>query len=149
MNIFKYEKILQMVCIAHCKKTPKRKVLAKLREDRSDPEFINDIWAMDFIEDQLYNGQRLGILTIVDTFGKLCPSIGVEYRYRATDLWTRRSRTMVVPRRSGLIMALNLYPKSSICGLIVTAWSWTSRGPGSLRIMPSLRLSTVGSGKNV
>ena len=67
-------------------KTPKRKVSAKLREDRSDPEAINDIWAMDFMADQLYNGQRLRILTIVDTFGKLCPAIGVGYRYRATDV---------------------------------------------------------------
>ena len=30
-------------------KTPKRKVSAKLREDRSDPKSINDIWAMDFV----------------------------------------------------------------------------------------------------
>jgi len=34
--------------------------LAKLREDRSDPEFINDIWAMDFIEDQLYTANAWG-----------------------------------------------------------------------------------------
>lgn len=67
-------------------KTPKRKVSAKLREDRNDPKAINEIWAMDFMVDQLYNGQRLRILTIVDTFGKLCPAIGVGYRYRATDV---------------------------------------------------------------
>ena len=67
-------------------KTPKRKVSAKLREDRSDAKAINDIWAMDFMADQLYNGQRLRILTIVDAFGKLCPRIGVGYRYRATDV---------------------------------------------------------------
>ncbi len=67
-------------------KTPKRKVSAKLREDRSAPKAINDIWAMDFMADQLFNGQRLRILTIVDAFGKLCPAIGVGYRYRATDV---------------------------------------------------------------
>jgi len=41
---------------------------------------------MDFMADQLYNGQRLRILTIVDAFGKLCPAIGVGYRYPATDV---------------------------------------------------------------
>lgn len=67
-------------------KTPKRKVSAKLREDRSDPLAINDIWAMDFVSDQLFNGQRLRCLTIIDVFGKLCPAIGVGFHYRATDV---------------------------------------------------------------
>jgi len=67
-------------------KTPKRKVSAKLREDRTTPEAINDIWAMDFVSDQLFNGQRLRLLTIVDVFGKLCPDIGVGFHYRATDV---------------------------------------------------------------
>tara|TARA_B100000508_G_scaffold134804_1_gene125894 strand:+ start:724 stop:1548 length:825 start_codon:yes stop_codon:yes gene_type:complete len=67
-------------------KTPKRKVSAKLRKDRSAPKSMNDIWAMDFMSDQLFNGQRLRLLTIVDTFSKICPSIGVGYRYCATDV---------------------------------------------------------------
>ena len=49
-------------------KTPKRKVSAKLREDRCDANAINDIWAMDFVSDNLFNSQRLRILTIVDIY---------------------------------------------------------------------------------
>lgn len=67
-------------------KVPKRKVSAKLREDRTAPTHINDVWAMDFMADQLYNGQRLRFLTIVDAYAKLCPAIGVGYHYRATDV---------------------------------------------------------------
>ena len=67
-------------------KTPKRKVSAKLREDRCPPQEINHIWAMDFVSDQLAGGQRLRLLTIVDAFGKLCPAIGVGYRFPATDV---------------------------------------------------------------
>jgi putative transposase len=34
-------------------KTPKRRVKAKLREDRKDAARPNDVWAMDFVHDQL------------------------------------------------------------------------------------------------
>jgi len=34
-------------------KRPKRKVAAKLRDDRKPPEVPNDVWAMDFLSDQL------------------------------------------------------------------------------------------------
>ena len=47
-------------------KTPKRKVKAKLREGRTDPVMANDVWAMDFVHDQLYDGRRLRILTVID-----------------------------------------------------------------------------------
>ncbi|OWY08455.1 hypothetical protein B6V73_20145 [Thioclava sp. JM3] len=34
-------------------KTPKRRVKAKLRDDRADAVGPNDVWAMDFVHDQL------------------------------------------------------------------------------------------------
>ena len=37
-------------------KTPKRRVRAKLREDRKPAERINETWAMDFVHDQLATG---------------------------------------------------------------------------------------------
>lgn len=47
-------------------KTPKRKVSAKLRSDRTQASRQNDAWAMDFMSDQLFDGTRLRILTSVD-----------------------------------------------------------------------------------
>ena len=37
-------------------KTPKRRVKAKLREDRQAPQGANETWAMDFVHDQLAMG---------------------------------------------------------------------------------------------
>ena len=48
-------------------KTPKRRVKAKLREDRSEATHSNQVWAMDFVHNQLATGRKLRILTIVDT----------------------------------------------------------------------------------
>jgi putative transposase len=49
-------------------KTPKRRVKAKLREDRKDATQANETWAMDFVHDQLATGRKFRILTVVDTF---------------------------------------------------------------------------------
>ena len=51
-------------------KTPKRRVKAKLREDRQEAVGPNDVWAMDFVHDQLATGTKIRILTVVDTFSR-------------------------------------------------------------------------------
>lgn len=67
-------------------KHPKRKVAAKLREDRKPAAAPNDIWAMDFLSDQLFDGTKIRILTIVDTFSKISPAIDVRRRYTGADV---------------------------------------------------------------
>ena len=67
-------------------KSPKRKVSAKLREDRSPAKSANDIWAMDFVSDQIFDGRRIRILTIVDAFSRLSPAVDVRMRYRGSDV---------------------------------------------------------------
>lgn len=67
-------------------KVPKRRVAAKLRMDRENPHHPNDVWAMDFMADNLFNGQRLRLLTIVDACSRICPFIGVNFHYKAVDV---------------------------------------------------------------
>ena len=54
-------------------KTPKRRVKAKLREDRRNATRPNETWAMDFVHDQLATGRKLRVLTIVDAFSRFSP----------------------------------------------------------------------------
>ena len=67
-------------------KSPKRRVKAKLREDRADAVCANDVWAMDFMHDQLATGRKLRILTVVDTFSRFCPVINPRFTYRGEDV---------------------------------------------------------------
>jgi putative transposase len=67
-------------------KTPRRRVRAKLREDRTDAVRPNDVWAMDFIHDQLATGQKLRVLTVVDTFSRYCPALDAKFSYRGEDV---------------------------------------------------------------
>ena len=47
-------------------KTPKRRVKAKLRDDRKDATQPNETWAMDFVHDQLAKGNKTRVLIVVD-----------------------------------------------------------------------------------
>ena len=68
------------------RKTPKRKVSAKRREDRVVAAAANDCWSMDFLSDQLFDGRKIRVLTIVDNFTRVSPTIDVRLSYRGADL---------------------------------------------------------------
>ncbi len=67
-------------------KTPNRRVKANLREDRAPAVRSNDVWAMDFVHDQLATGRKLRILTVVDTYSRLSPVVDPRFRYRGEDV---------------------------------------------------------------
>ena len=67
-------------------KVPKRRVKAKLREDRRPATHSNQTWAMDFVHDQLATGRKIRILTIVDTFTRFSPAVDPRFSYRGEDV---------------------------------------------------------------
>ena len=85
-------------------KTPKRRVRAKLREGRCLATRPNETWAeqpkvptprcgvgmaaegMDFVHDQLATGQKLRVLTVVDTFTRFCPTLDPRFGYQGEDV---------------------------------------------------------------
>ena len=67
-------------------KTPKRRVKAKLREDRCPASRPNETWAMDFVHDQLATGRKIRVLTVVDTFSRFSPVVDPRFSYRAEDV---------------------------------------------------------------
>lgn len=73
-------------------KTPKRRVKAKLREDRKDAVAPNDVWAMDFVHDQLATGRKIRILTVVDTFSRYVPVLDARFSYKGEDVVTTLDR---------------------------------------------------------
>lgn len=57
-----------------------------IRIGKTDATRKNQIWSMDFVTDQLYTGQRLRLLTIVDNFTRVSPYIGVGFHYKGADV---------------------------------------------------------------
>lgn len=77
-------------------KRPKRKVAAKLREGRQAPTGPNQVWSMDFLSDQLFDGSKIRILAIVDAFSKVSPAIDVRRRYKGSDVVNTLERVTAI-----------------------------------------------------
>ncbi len=105
-------------------KRPKRKVSAKLREGRRAPEGPNQVWAMDFLSDQLFDGRRIRILTIVDAFSRLSPAIDVRQRYRRADVVETLER---VKAMYGTPKSIRVDQGPELISKDLDLWAW-SRG---------------------
>jgi len=86
INVKKVHRIYREMGLQLRNKTPKRRVKAKLRDDRKEATQPNETWAMDFVHDQLAMGRKIRILTVVDTFSRYAPVIDARFSYRAEDV---------------------------------------------------------------
>jgi putative transposase len=51
---------------------------AKLREGRTNAVGPNDVCEMDFVRDELFDGRKIRLLTVIDIYIRLPPAIGVR-----------------------------------------------------------------------
>lgn len=68
------------------RKRPRRRVSAAHRQARPEFSNLNVCWSMDFVADQLFNGQRIRALTVVDNFSRESLAITVDYALKAADV---------------------------------------------------------------
>ena len=132
-------------------KTPKRRVKAKLRDDRREATRPNETWAMDFVHDQLATGKKIRVLTVVDTFSLYVPVLDARFSYRGEDVVQTLERVCAktaIPPRSGLIRDQSSSPATWICGLTPTASHSTSADQGRPPTTRSSKPSTDASGQN-
>jgi putative transposase len=133
-------------------KTPKRRVKAKLRDDRRAASTSNEIWAMDFVHDQLATGQKIRVLTVVDIFSRFSPVIDPRFSYRAEDVVATLERICVA---TGYPKTIRVDQGSEFASRDLDLWAyvkgvtrWTSQGQANLPTTPSSRRSTVASGRS-
>ena len=122
-------------------KTPKRRVKAKLREDRRNATRPNETWAMDFVHDQLATGTRLRVLTIVDTFSRFSPALEPRFSFRGADVVKVLER---VGREIGLPASIRVDQGTEFVSRDLDLWTTvalrsTSPGQVSRRTMRSYR----------
>lgn len=56
------------------------------RENHAPVNQINQCWSMDFVSDQLYNGQRFRALTIIDNYSRRCLAIEIGQSLKGCDV---------------------------------------------------------------
>lgn len=102
-------------------KTPKRRVKAALRADRAPPSRSGEVWAMDFVHDQLATGTKLRILTIVDAYSRFCPTIDPRLSYRAEHVVATLDR---VCRELGFPSAIRVDQGSEFVSRDLDLWAY-------------------------
>lgn len=64
----------------------RKKTVSKRRLKLPRPKSVNKIWSMDFVHDNLANGERIRMLTIVDHFSRESVEIEVNKSLQAKDV---------------------------------------------------------------
>src|SRR5690606_18417145 len=67
-------------------KTPRRRKSCQVRGERLAASRANESWSMDFMADQLFNGLRFRLLTLVDNFSRESLAIRVGQRFTGDDV---------------------------------------------------------------
>jgi len=67
-------------------KRPKRNKAAKLRQPKTTAQHVNQMWSMDFVADNLFDGRKLRMLTVVDCFTRESLAIHVGQSLKGEDV---------------------------------------------------------------
>lgn len=67
-------------------KRPRRNKAAAHRLERPELSSLHQCWSMDFVKDQLFNGQKFRCLTIVDNFSRYCHAIRIGKSIKGIDV---------------------------------------------------------------
>ena len=127
-------------------KTPKRRVKAKLRDDRHPASRPNEVWAMDFLHDQLATGTKIRVLTVVDTFSRFSPVLDARLSYRGEDVVQTLDRVcdaIGYPKTIRVDQGTEFVSAISTSGLMRGASRSTSPGQASQPTTPSSKPSTA------
>ncbi|RVT89083.1 IS3 family transposase, partial [Rhodovarius crocodyli] len=102
-------------------KVPRRRVKAKLREDRCEATRRNETWAMDFVHDQLATGRKIRVLTIVDTFTRYSPAVDPRFSYRGEDVVLTLER---ICRETGYPQSIRVDQGSEFVSRDLDLWAY-------------------------
>jgi putative transposase len=104
-------------------KTPKRRVKAKLREDRQTATRPNETWAMDFVHDQLSTGRKIRVLAVVDIYSRYVPVLDPRFSYRGEDVVRTLERACA---RTGYPKTIRVDLGSEFISRELDLWAYTN-----------------------
>ena len=67
-------------------KRPKRNKAAKLRQPKALAQHINQIWSVDFVADNMFDGRKLRMLTVLDCCSRESLAIYVGQSFKGDDV---------------------------------------------------------------
>jgi putative transposase len=105
-------------------KRPKRRRMAMARQARAVAAEPNQRWAMDFMSDDLHDGRRLRVLTVVDTCTRECVALEVRRTFRSEEVAAVLTR---VGLERGLPAAISVDNGTEFTARALDHWAYTHR----------------------
>nr|WP_165253580.1 IS3 family transposase [Paludisphaera soli] len=101
VNVKRVYRLYGLERLALRRKSPRRRVSPRHRDDRPAVEAADQAWAMDFMSDALADGRKLRVLTVIDLFTREGLAIRVGVRFtsgRVAEILAEVARGRVAPR---------------------------------------------------
>ena len=102
-------------------KRHRRNKAAKNRQPVQAAAYPNQIWAMDFVSDALFDGRRLRMLTIIDLFTRECLGIVTGQSLKGDDVKEALTR---IARFRGAPQMLKSDNGSEFAGKVMDRWAY-------------------------
>ena len=102
-------------------KRPRRRKMAAHRQARCVPAQANEAWSLDFVHDQLSNGSKIRMLTVIDVYTREALAIEVGERLRGGDVVSVLNRLIYL---RGAPRALFVDNGAEFTGQIVDLWAY-------------------------
>lgn len=107
------------LCVGRHK--PRRNRSAVTRPERRTATRVNESWSMDFMSDQLFDGRKIRLLTLVDDFSRESPAIEIDGRLTAERVVEVLDR---VGRLRGLPEKIRVDNGSEFTGRVLDQWAY-------------------------
>lgn len=102
-------------------KRPRRRKMIIHRQARCQPTRPNEVWSLDFVHDQLVDGSRIRMLTVIDVFTREALTIEVGSRLRGEDVAAALNRLVYLRGAPRALFADN---GAEFTGRIVDLWAY-------------------------
>jgi putative transposase len=101
-------------------KVPRRKRAWRYRVGRPRAEAPNEVWSMDFVSDQLFDGRPIRILAVLDAHTREALSVVPRANFRAFDVVAELDR---LARERGRPTALKVDDGPEFAGRVLDQWA--------------------------
>ena len=123
MNHKKVRRIYNELGLQLRNKTPKRRVRAELRDDSAPATSPHDVWAMDFVHDQLSTGPKVRIFTVIDTNSRYAHAVDARLSYRAENVVATLER---VCKKTGYPRSIRVDHGSEFVSRDLDLWAYAN-----------------------
>jgi putative transposase len=106
-------------------KLPRRRKSQVVRRERFKPCRAGEVWSMDFVADQLADGSKLRMLTVIDIFSREALAIEVGKRLRGEDVVNTLDRLLAGGRQAPKYLFVD--NGSEFSGRLLDLWAYHHR----------------------